>query len=132
MRARRSLRAALELPGDPFHVAPHAEEVPAPELRDLLLGIAAAHELVGDLEGLGGVVPALDAAAAVEIRADAHMIDPHDLDGVVDVVHEIRHSRRGKPGLDLLALLVEDRAVRLGEAPPPPPPPESPPPSKRF
>jgi len=46
---------------------PDAEQVAAPELADLLFGVAATDKFEGYVEGFGGTVPAVDAAAAVEV-----------------------------------------------------------------
>ena len=78
----------------------HAQQVAAPDLADLLLGVAAAHQLQRDVERLARVVPAVDAAAAVEVRRDADVIDADLLDDVVDVIDEVldRGARRRRTG----------------------------------
>ena len=52
---------------DFLHLAPHTKQVAAPELRDVLFAVPAPHELERHVERVGGTVPALDAAAAIEI-----------------------------------------------------------------
>ena len=46
----------------------HAQEIAAPERGDLLPVVAAAQQFRRDVRALRGVVPAGEAAAAVEIR----------------------------------------------------------------
>ena len=71
--------------------------LPLQSLRDLRLGVAAADELERDVERLVGAVPAVDAAAAVEVRRDADVIDADHLHGVVDVIDEVLDRRaRGR------------------------------------
>ena len=67
----------------------HPQQIAAPEFFDLRFGVAAADQLDGHIEGFAGVVPADDAAAAVEVGRDADMVDADQLDGVVDVVDEV-------------------------------------------
>src|SRR5690606_34111644 len=87
---RRLLRRfAADPPADGLHLAEYAQQVAAPQLLDLLLGVAAADELERDVEGLGRVAPAVDAAAAIEVGADADVVDADELDRVVDVVDEV-------------------------------------------
>jgi hypothetical protein len=57
----------LQVSGDLLDFAPHAKEVTAPELADLLFGVAAPHQLQRDVERLGRAVPAIDTASAVEV-----------------------------------------------------------------
>src|SRR5436853_7549067 len=83
----------LELFRDFLHFAPDAQQVAAPDLADLLLGVAAAHELERHVERFGRAVPAVHAAAAVEVRRDADVIDADHLDGVIDVIDAVFHRR---------------------------------------
>src|SRR5512138_1665460 len=74
---------------DSLDLAHHPKQVAAPHLRDLLLGIAATHELHRDVERLAGLIPSVHAATAVEVRADPDVVDADQLHGVVDVVDEV-------------------------------------------
>ena len=51
--------------------------------------IAAADKLQSHVEGFAGVVPADDAAAAVEIGGDADVVDANELHGIIDMVDEV-------------------------------------------
>src|SRR5215218_7166674 len=82
--------------GDFLHFAHDPNEIAAPHLRDLLLGVPAANELQRHVERLARVVPAFDAATAVEVRADADVIDADQLHGVVDVIDEVLHGGAGR------------------------------------
>src|SRR5947209_7489450 len=72
--------------------AQQTQEIAAPELGDLGGAVAAADQLGGEVRAVGGVVPAGEAAAAVEIRADADMAEADAADGVVDVVDVVGHG----------------------------------------
>ena len=48
------------------------------------LGVDRADQLGGDVQGLGVVVEAGDTAAAVEVGADPHVVDPCDPNGMID------------------------------------------------
>src|SRR5688572_420466 len=110
--SRRATSASLGLqaPGDGFGLAPDAKQVAAPHPADVGLAVAAAHELERDVERLRGAVPAVDAAAAVEVRRDADVLDADQLDGVVDVIDEVLDggSRRSR---ELLLNLCEPARV---------------------
>jgi hypothetical protein len=66
-----------------------AEQVAAPEFFDLLFGITVADKLQSHVEGFAGVVPADDAAAAVEIGRNADVVDANELHGLIDVIDEV-------------------------------------------
>ncbi len=51
------------------------KKFPPQILRDLLVGVAAADELLGHVDHAADVVAADDPAAAVEIGADADVVD---------------------------------------------------------
>src|SRR5690606_4196935 len=91
----------LELARDALVLAPHAQQVAAPELGALLLGGAAADPLERDVERLARVAPAGDAAAAVEVGADADVVDADQLHRVIDVVDEVADRRARPARLDL-------------------------------
>ena len=80
--ADRSLSRAgrPDRPADLLDLRHHPQQIAAPQLGDLLLGVAATHQLQRDVERLARVVPAVDAAAAVEVRRDADVIDANQLD----------------------------------------------------
>jgi hypothetical protein len=42
----------IQVPGDGFDLAKNPEQVPAPELGDLLLGVSSPDQLSADAEGL--------------------------------------------------------------------------------
>ena len=67
---RRKIKSAspgLNLFGDLLRVGPDAEKVAAPDLPDLLFRVAAPHQLQRHVERFRRAVPAVDAAAAVEV-----------------------------------------------------------------
>jgi hypothetical protein len=61
------LRLSLQVLRHLLDFVEDAEEVATPEFCDLFFGVAAADELEGDVKGFAGVVPALDAPAAVKV-----------------------------------------------------------------
>src|SRR6267378_5669443 len=114
----QSPASGLNLFGDLLHVAPDAQQIAAPDLGDLLLGVAAAHQFERDVERVGRAVPAVDAAAAVEVRRDADVIDPDELHGVVDVIDVVLHGRTpcgGPLPIDLRHPAVEVRPTIGGQ-----------------
>src|SRR5262245_29763352 len=109
-----SSRSSLNVLGDLLHLPPHPQQVARPDLADLLLGVAAADQLQRHVERFGGAVPAVDAAAAVEVRRDADVIDANQLHGLVDLVDEILDGRApgGRPlAIDLRHAPLELRAT---------------------
>src|SRR5690349_11901988 len=66
---------ALSLLSLCLHFVHHAQQIAAPDLGDLRLCVSAPHEFERDVERFVGAVPAVHAAAAVEIRRDSDMID---------------------------------------------------------
>ena len=74
---------------DLFDLAPHPEQITAPDFRDLFFRVAPADELERHVEALGRAVPPVHASAAVEIGRDSDVVDANQLYGVVDVVHVI-------------------------------------------
>src|SRR3990167_9573752 len=77
---------------DFFH---DAQQIAAPELHDLFLRIAAAHEFRRDIGGLARMRPALDAAAALEVGGDADMIDADEPHRIADMVGKDGDGARG-------------------------------------
>ena len=68
-----------------------AHEVAAPDLGDVGVGEALGQEAEGDLDHLAGRLAADEAAAAVEVGADADVIwadEPDDVHDVADGVAE--------------------------------------------
>ena len=93
--------AAASSRGRALGLAPDAQQIAAPDLGDVLAAVAARCELGRDVGRLGRVGPARDAAAAVEVGADADVVDADQLDGVVDVIDEVRDGRRRPARFDL-------------------------------
>ena len=79
----------LQFRRDALDFVHHSQQVAAPEFFDLLFGVAAADKLQSHVEGFAGVVPADNAAAAVEVRRDADMVDADELYGIINMVDEI-------------------------------------------
>ena len=96
----------------------HPQQVAAPQFGDLRFGVAAPHEFQRDVERLVGAVPAVHAAAAVEVRRDADVVDADQLHGVVDVIDEVldrRARRRRELRVDRVELLLQIRALFLAQ-----------------
>src|SRR4051812_50025041 len=72
-----------------LHFVHDPQQVAAPQLGNLRLGVAAADEFERDVERFVGAAPSLHAAAAVEVGRDAHVIDADQLHRVVDMVDEV-------------------------------------------
>ena len=71
------------------HLVHDPQQIAAPDLPDLLLGVTTPHQFQRHVERLAGVVPSVHAAAAVEVRRDPDVIDADLLDDVVDVIDEV-------------------------------------------
>src|SRR5262245_43319073 len=78
-----SMGRCFERPRDALALVHDSEQVAAPELADLFLGVAPPDQFERHVEGLVGAVPAVDAAAAVEVRRDADVLETDLLDRVV-------------------------------------------------
>src|SRR5438093_7962075 len=96
----------LELLRDLLCIAPDAHRVPAPDLADLVLGVPTAHQLDRHIGGFARVVVSLYSTAAIHVRADGHVVDPDELDRVVDVVHELPDVRGWPLGVDGVELFL--------------------------
>ena len=70
-----SIDLLLKFSRDALDFVHHAQQVAAPDFRDLLFGVAAAHEFQRHVEGSLGVVPSDHSAAAVEVGRDADVVD---------------------------------------------------------
>ena len=88
------LSALLQLGGYPFHVAPNAEEIAAPDLRDLLFRVAASDEFHRHVQRFGVIAEAGYPTAAVKVGPDPHVIDARHPDGVLQVIDVILEIRR--------------------------------------
>src|SRR5262245_61703586 len=84
-----SIELLLQFRGDALDFVHDSQQVAAPDFLDLSFGITAAEKLQSDVEGFAGVIPADDAAAAVEIGRDADMVDANELHGMIDVIDEV-------------------------------------------
>ena len=84
-----SIELFLQFRRDPLDFVHDPQQVAAPEFFYLLFSIAAADELQSHVEGFAGVVPADDAAAAVEVGGDADVVDADELHGIIDMVDEV-------------------------------------------
>ena len=70
-------------------MAHDTEEIAAPDLLDVGFAVAAGKELTGEVEELGAVGESGDATVAVEVSAEAHMVDAHHLDGMLEVGKDV-------------------------------------------
>src|SRR5688572_22460191 len=73
-RQRAALRVgvdcllALQISRGLLDVAPYAKQIAAPYFCDLVFRITPPREFERHIESFGGAVPAIDAAASVEVR----------------------------------------------------------------
>src|SRR5690242_19838455 len=82
----RKADASRSMPRIALHLAPHAQQVAAPDLGDVGVAEAGAVQRGGHVARLAGVLPAGDAAAAVEVRGDADVVDAGDVGDVADLL----------------------------------------------
>ncbi len=87
----------LELFGYLLDFTEDSEEIAAEDFAAVFGGVAAGHEGCGDFGEVGGGVEALRqlAAYAVEVRAEAYVVDTGYLGDVIDVVDEDRERWAG-------------------------------------
>src|SRR4051794_9115166 len=85
-----------------FHLAKYAQEIPAPDLGDIHLGIPPAHELPRHIDRLTLIIKPNDARTMIEIRTDSNMIYPKTLHDVVDVIEVVVQGRFGHQITELL------------------------------
>jgi hypothetical protein len=72
-------------PGVAFHLAQHAQEVSARELREVFVAPAAQREFREQVRVHRDIGEAFgEPERAVEISADADVVDARDVDGVAD------------------------------------------------
>ena len=99
--------------GDLLHFSPNSKQIAAPHLADLFFRVAAPNQFQRDVECFRRAVPAVDSAAAIEVRRNSNVIDSDELHRVVDVIHEVLHvgaARRRELRVDLGQPLVVFRA----------------------
>ncbi len=66
-----------------------AQKVLPPEEAEVVERITLLKQMAGEGDELGCVVESGNTAAAVEVGADAHVLDAHDINHVVEVVDSI-------------------------------------------
>ena len=72
-----------------LYIAEDAEEIAAEELSHVLGGVASGHECSGDFREIGGRVDAFGwDGDAIEVGADADVVDTGCLDDVVEMIDE--------------------------------------------
>ena len=72
-----------------MYVAEDAEEIAAEEFLHVFGGVASGHERGGDFGEIGGGVDAFGwDGDAVEVGADADVVDAGDLDDVIEMIDE--------------------------------------------
>src|SRR5262245_3690802 len=82
----------LHLMGGLLRLAQHAEEVAAEDLHQLLLPVAAVEQRLRQVRIAADILQlARSAVDAVEVAADADVVDAGNLDDVVDVVGDVVH-----------------------------------------
>lgn len=65
-----------------------AAEIVAPYLADVIFGVATLKEAAGNVEHATGMVKARDAAVAVKVTTDAHVVNAANLNHMFEVAHE--------------------------------------------
>ena len=105
MRTCRSSRSRLFARSLVDHRLPGAQQVAAEDLADVGFAVAALAQACADVAGLRGIHPAGDAAATIEIRGDAHVVDAGDPGDVVDVVEVFVESGERMRGRFLVTRL---------------------------
>src|SRR5450830_1784801 len=96
--------------GGLLDLVPHPQEVTAPQLGDIGFGVTALEQFGGDVAGVADVLPALKAAAIVEVRRNADVIDADLAHGVVDGIPPILEGGLGfvfENGVQRLGVLAE-------------------------
>ena len=79
-----------------FRGPQNAEQILSPDFAQVFLRIAAFQKRTRHVEAFSGRVPAVDAATAVEIAREPHMVDARDLNGVVKMVKELVECHIGE------------------------------------
>src|SRR6185312_2237972 len=97
-----------------LRISPDTQEIAAPDLCHLLVREATPLQARRNVARFARVVPADDAAAAVEVRGDADVIDAGYLDGVLNVVQVVLQRRERELLVHALqACLVGERVFVL-------------------
>src|SRR5437867_11335816 len=103
-----------------LHCFHDPEQIAAENLQDVRLRVALVEQRLGDPRQLGRVVHPERHRGAVEIGAEAHVIDAGDLHGVVDVLDDLLPAHPGQePLLHRVAiepLAFHNRARFVGAA----------------
>lgn len=71
----------------------YSQPVASPYLADIGLAIAATQQLDGEIDEFRGIIHARHSAIAVEVGAYAHMVDAHDVDGMLKMADGIEDGR---------------------------------------
>ena len=96
---RPALIAALALSqflGDLLYFSPDAKQIAAPQLSDLFFGVAAPNQFQRDVECFRRAVPAVDSAAAIEVRRNSNVIDSNELHRAKELIKEMQLDVRYK------------------------------------
>src|SRR5690606_29055386 len=67
----------------------NAQGIATPDEVDLLLVVAAPQQFQRYVQAFSRMAPALDTAAAPEVRGNADVLDTDELHGVIDLVDKI-------------------------------------------
>src|SRR5665213_81690 len=78
-----------------MYLAQHAQGVPAPEIRELWLGIAGLHQALRDLGDGRYILHAHDSAAAIPVGAYADMVGADQIQGMHHMLHIFIEIRAG-------------------------------------
>src|SRR5690606_27293349 len=96
----------------------HAQDVAAPDVGDLLLGVAGLQQALRDPRDLGDIGQALDPATAVPVGADADMVRSCNLEDVQQVLHVVleRGLRGRMAALDRKSTRLNSSHVKISYA----------------
>jgi len=109
-------RSGIEMDAGLLDLAEEAEGVFAEDFADVGVGVTLLQEGFGDLGEMRGVFHAEGHHGAVEVGAQADMIDAGDFYGVIDVLDDFGPVHAGKlAGLDIFAddLVAGDQGAAL-------------------
>src|SRR5580704_12748948 len=84
-----SIRFFPQFLRDLLYFSPNSKQTAAPQLSDLFFRVTAPNQFERDVEGFRRAVPAVNSAAAIEVRRNSNVIDSNELHRVVDVIHKV-------------------------------------------
>jgi len=74
-----------------LYISHHTEEVATPNELDVLFAVALREETTGEVDELGSGRATRDASIAIEVGADAYVLNAHHIHHVVEVLDGIKN-----------------------------------------